>query len=377
MNCLYLDHTAAGVDVRRRFTLTASAREELCRRFQPLGGLVPVATCGRTELYFLCPRGAAEGVFSAYLAERGEGGGASLFSFCEGAEAAVRLFRLAAGLLSMLKGEDEVLGQVRACYEQSRALGCAGGMDAVFQAALACGKRVRAETKISSLACSVATLAATAVFRFRRGGNVLIVGATGKMGGAVLKNIAAKGGWNIAATSRSHAFGAQAEGFTAAKYSERYALLDGADVIVSATSSPHTVFEAGAVAAALKTEKPRLFIDLSVPPDVDAGVAAVRGCRVLGLDGFRAAAEENNGRKRSAILAAEQIAAECAERYFADRDARDFAPALAALPPAERRSLYALRKSDPAAFSARLRALFGAGERSRAEFRKSKEISET
>ena len=366
MNCFYLDSAAAGVDERKRFAFTAREREELCRRFLPLGGLVPVVTCGRTELYFSCPRGDAGRAFSAFLNEkRGEGcGAAASFAFCGGKAAAVRLFRLAAGLLSMLVGEDEILGQVRGCYELSRALGASGGMDAAFQAALSCGKRVRAETKISSLACSVSTLAANAVFRFREGGNALIVGATGKMGGAVLKNIASKGGWKIVATSRSHAFEASAAGVTAADYAERYAFLDEADVIVSATASPHTVFAAEKVAAALQTQKPRLFIDLAVPPDVEAGVAALPRCTLLGIDGFRAAAEENNAKKRAAIAAAEKIAAECAGRFFADEAARRYASALAALPAAERKSLYVLRKSDPAAFCARAEALFAGGNNS-------------
>lgn len=369
MNCLYLDG-AAGVDERKNYAFTARGREALCRLFLPLGGLVPVVTCGRTELYFTCPRAEAERAFSAFLKERAacarednaQGSGAAGFSFCGGREAVLRLFRLAAGLLSMLRGEDEILGQVRDCYEFSRALGASAGMDAAFQAALACGKRVRAETKISSLACSIATLAANAAFRFCAGGNALIVGATGKMGGAVLKNIASKGGWKIVATSRSHAFAASAAGVTAADYAERYAFLEEADVIVSATASPHTVFAADKAAAALRTQKPRLFIDLSVPPDIEAGVAGIPGCTLLGLDGFRAAAEENNEKKRSAIAAAEKIAEDCAEQFFADEAARRCAPALAALPERERKSLYVLRKSDAAAFCARAEALLAGKE---------------
>lgn len=363
MNCLYLDSAAAGVEERKRYAFTARGREALCRRFLPLGGLVPVVTCGRTELYFTCPRAEAERAFSAFMENNAGGSGrAADFSFCGGKEAVLRLFRLAAGLLSMLRGEGEILGQVRDCYEFSRALGAARGMDAAFQAALSCGKRVRAETKISSLACSIATLAANAAFRFCAGGNALIVGATGKMGGAVLKNIASKGGWKIVATSRSHAFTASAEGVTAADYAERYAFLEDADVIISATASPHTVFAAERVAAALRTQKPRLFIDLSVPPDVEAGVADIPGCALLGIDGFRAAAEENNAKKRSAIAAAEKIAVGCAEQFFADEAARRCAPALAALPETERKSLYVLRKSDPAAFCARAEALLADGK---------------
>ena len=238
-------------------------------RFAAIGGCVPLVTCNRTEIYFLCSREEAERILEKFA------GKPLNFSFYGEEDAERHLFRLAAGLESMLIGEDEILGQIRKAYEEARNGGYAAGADALFQAAIACGKKVRSETSVSAYACSVATLAANEAFRFAKslqkenaGADTekpvaLLVGATGGIGANVLKNLLSKNIFRIVATSRKHGGIATAEGVESADYSARYSLLDGADVVISATSSPHTVFGAAKVRKSLSTKKPRLFIDLS------------------------------------------------------------------------------------------------------------------
>ena len=246
----------------------------------------------------------------------------------------------------MLVGEDEVLGQLRDSYEFARLRGATAGLDAAFQAALSCGKRVRAETGISSFACSVATLAANAVFAFGAK-QVLMVGATGKIGGAVLKNLLSAGVL-VTATARSHDFSAQAEGVLSVPYAERYACLRQADCVVCCTSSPHLVLGLDGLKAAFADGKPHLLIDLAVPPDIDPRAANLAGVRLIDIDGFRAAAAENNQKKREAAVRAAALAEECLLDYRAGEACRRLADRLAAHP--DREALYRLRKCDPAAF---------------------------
>lgn len=263
----------------------------------------------------------------------------------------------------MLVGEDEILGQVRDGYEAARKNGMTEKWDAVFQAAIACGKKVRSKTGISSQACSLATLAANAVFAFKSGHKkVLLIGATGKIGGSVLKNLAAGKNVELFATLRTHAFEAEAEGVRLISYEERYGILDEADCIVSATASPHTILQAEGVRENLHVLKPRLFVDLAVPPDIDPGVSKIGGCTLLGIDGFRAKADENNRKKQKAVQEAGAIVEDCIAEFLADDAARRYAERLAGLGGAERRALYALRKSDPKKFVRELeqRGDFGA-----------------
>lgn len=337
MQCFYLDHERAGIAVREKYAFSAGVRAALCAALAA-GGCVPLVTCNRTELYFGGCAEQARRALSAFCDP-------APFTLCgEGAER--RLFLLAAGLLSMLVGEDEVLGQLRDSYEFARLRGATAGLDAAFQAALSCGKRVRAETGISSFACSVATLAANAVFSFGAK-QVLMVGATGKIGGAVLKNLLSAGVL-VTATARSHDFSAQAEGVLSVPYAERYARLRQADCVVCCTASPHLVLGLDGLKAAFADGKPRLLIDLAVPPDIDPRAAELPGVRLIDIDGFRAAAAENNQKKREAAVRAAALAEEWLLDYRAGEACRRLADRLAAHP--DREALYRLRKCDPAAF---------------------------
>lgn len=346
MQCFYLDHERAGIAVREKYAFPAGVRAALCAALSA-GGCVPLVTCNRTELYFGGSAEQARRALSAFCDP-------APFTLCGGEGAERRLFLLAAGLLSMLVGEDEVLGQLRDSYEFARLRGATAGLDAAFQAALSCGKRVRAETGISSFACSVATLAANAVFSFGAK-QVLMVGATGKIGGAVLKNLLSAGVL-VTATARSHDFTAQAEGVLSVPYAERYACLGQADCVVCCTASPHLVLGLEGLKAAFADGKPRLLIDLAVPPDIDPRAAGLPGVRLIDIDGFRAAAAENNQKKREAAVRAAALAEECLLDYRAGEACRRLADRLAAHP--DREALYRLRKCDPAAFLRAAEAYF-------------------
>lgn len=353
MNCLSLDHHRADASLREKFAFSQRVRAELCARMKEVGGCVPIVTCNRTEVYFSCEQPVAEEFLYHYSGVR-----TTKFAFYAGDFCLNHLFELTAGLCSMVVGEDEILGQVKGGYEFARSLSATQGLDAPFQAALACGKRVRAETGISSLACSVATLAANEVFSFREGKKrVLVVGASGKIGGSVLKNLAASEEVSLVATARTHEFSAQATGAKSVPYEERYLYLDEADCIVCATSSPHVVFSAERVRTALRTRKERLFIDLALPQDIDPAVGSLPDCRLKNIDSFRAAAQENNRKKILAAAQAEQIVRECVAEYFADEAARTYADLLGGLPQARRKALYALRKEQPARFAEAVREL--------------------
>lgn len=336
--CVGLTFEDAPVRVREAFAFPPQLRRELYARLAPCGGVLLV-TCNRTELYAACPE-----IQARELLEQSAGVQADLHG-CTGKDAKRRLFSLAAGLRSMLVGEDEILHQLKAAYEEARLSGATKGLDPLFQAALACGRKVRAETGISAYACSVATLAANAAARFVGGhGAALLVGGTGMVGTSVLRNLLSAG-LRVCATERTHAFGAAAEGVQTLPYTERYAALGGADVIISCTASPHLVFAADKVASALGEQRPRLFIDLAVPPDIDAGVGKIEGCILQNIDDFRAAAEQNNRKKRAAAEQAEALTERCLLEYEAARAAR-----LRAVRLRKDKVLCGLRKSDPAAF---------------------------
>jgi hypothetical protein len=181
-----LSHHVAPVELRERVTLDLPGAALLAHE---LGDAVCLSTCNRTELYVA---GEDEAPAIAAL-ERlaGESLDGTLYRLHEEA-AALHLFRVAAGLDSLVPGEGEILGQVRAAYE---AASPGPLLDRVFRQALGVGKRVRTETAIGESPASVSSAAAALaaqVFGELAGRRVLLVGA-GRIGELAASNLSSRG----------------------------------------------------------------------------------------------------------------------------------------------------------------------------------------
>jgi glutamyl-tRNA reductase len=238
----------------------------------------------------------------------------------EDESAALHLFRVAAGLDSMVPGEGEILGQVRTAYE----LGTTGTLlDRVFRQALHAGKKVRSETAIAESPASVSAAAgalAEQLFGDLTGRRVLVLGG-GKAGTLSGRSLASRGAEIETITSRSvPAERVEAELITA-------------DVVVSSTSSPGYVVTRGQVERALRGRKgrPLFLIDIAVPRDIEPAVGALDGCFLYDIDDLESVvAESLAGRRREAPLAEAIVDAE-AERFRAWQASLDVVPAIASL----------------------------------------------
>lgn len=136
-------------------------------------------------------------------------------------------------------------------------------------------KKIKTETAISKTSVSVATLASNEAAKFKDGElNVLVIGATGKVGSTVVKNLLSHKGISVTVTSRKHKAETVFEntGANVIDYDERYKAFDFADCVISATSGPHYTVTYYDLKKNIKTEKSRLFIDLAVPPDIDENI---------------------------------------------------------------------------------------------------------
>ncbi|HJA31813.1 MAG TPA: glutamyl-tRNA reductase [Candidatus Eisenbergiella pullicola] len=325
MECISISHKTAGADLRQRFAFAEQEAEAFVRELtdrREIGQAVLLSTCNRTELYVQGETGSF-GILEELLARKSEIDAERIRETArryEGKSAVRHLFSVTCGMDSMVVGEDEILGQVRNAYQRSANCAAAGyEIHAVFQAALACAKRIKTETMISKTSVSVATLAAAEVFHFRPGEKtVLLIGSSGQIGGTILKNLLSRKEIRVLATTRTHR-GLYQDGSGRVKnvdYQERYAWLDEADAVISATASPHYTITAGRAKEVMKTEKERLFLDVSVPPDIDAKIGRMKGCRLLAIDDFSRLAAHNNEEKRQAVADAAQILEEEVEELF-------------------------------------------------------------
>jgi glutamyl-tRNA reductase len=320
-----LSHHVAPVELRERVTLNVEAAGALAVL---LGDAVCLSTCNRTELYLA--NGDEERGAAALEALAGEPLDGVLYRLHEDA-AALHLFRVAAGLDSLVPGEGEILGQVRAAYEA----GSTGPLlDRVFRQALGVGKRVRTETAIGESPASVSSAAAALaaqVFGDLEGRRVLLVGA-GRIGELAASNLASRGATIAYVANRTvdtarelaHRFGG-----SAIALGDLGAHLGDVDVVVSSTSASAPVLVADDVPA--RRHNPLFFIDIAVPRDLDPAIHQLDGCFLYDIDDLEAVVAETLAGRRAEAARAEELVTEEAERFRSWRASLDVVPAIASL----------------------------------------------
>lgn len=274
---------------------------------------VMVSTCNRSEFY-LAARSDISGMFLDYLKTLADGFDFSPYTeIYKNDDTAKHLAETATGLLSMIVGEDQILGQVRDAHALAVENGASGVyLNTLFRLAVTGAKRVKTDTLLSKTPVSAATIAIK-LCENELGSldkkNALVIGASGKMGSIAFKDLRSLGKLNLFVTSRTHNV-TETSDFDGARvidYADRYAYLDDMDIVISATASPHYTLTAKETAAALKTEKKRIFIDLAVPKDIEEGSGGI----YKNIDDLRALSEENNRKK----LAEAKKAGAILERY--------------------------------------------------------------
>lgn len=273
---------------------------------------VYLSTCNRTELY--CGKR-----FDVALKKLSECTGIDedellqIARVYEGSRAYEHLFRVCAGLESMVVGEDEILHQIKLAYENADEEGMVGTeFHAAFQKAFNTAKSIKTNTLLSKSSVSVATLVAKAAHEVKEGKkSVLLIGAGGEIGTKILKDLVSYEEFEIYSTvHRRHlpeVFGHVID------YKERYEYLDRVDVVISATSSPHFTLTKKEAKEHFSTEKNRLFIDLAVPRDLDYRLGELEQVRLLTIDDFETMAKENQSMKESEITGAEAMVDEGVE----------------------------------------------------------------
>jgi glutamyl-tRNA reductase len=343
---LGLSHRTAPVAQREKAALDADGVRALLRRLMrdPLvDEAAAVSTCNRTEVYVVSEdadhaRSAAERSLVACSRIAATELACAHYSLYDDA-AAGHLFRLTAGLDSMVLGESEVQGQVRT------AAAVAGGEDALgpllegmFRHALTAGGRVRRETGIADGPMSVSSVAVDTARRAlpdlasRR---VLLVGA-GRMAESTGRALQRHGARELVVANRTLSAARALAVCLGGRAVELGALaeeLRNADIVVCSTDAPHPIVRSGDVAAALaaRPEQPLVLLDLAVPRDVEPEVASLSGAVLYDIDDLdRSITRSREGRRRE-LARAEQIVADEVSRFRAWRNGLAVAPTVQAL----------------------------------------------
>ena len=341
-----ISHKTAPVEVREQAVVPEPVLGACIQRLVDrdlIESGVLLSTCNRTELYALATGGdRGERLVEAFGQWPHE---LDYETWCRYAyrlsddEALRHLFRVAAGLESMVVGEAQILGQVKDALARAREAGAVDArLQVIVQGAIRAGKRVRAETSIGRRPVSAAHAAVASAREMLgdlAGRNVLLVGA-GTISQVALRLMRNQRIGQVYLTSRTRQradrvatrLGAEAIAFEAIE-----GRIESVDIVISASSAPSYLFDRGLVERlqARRGGRPLLVIDLAVPRDVDPAVSDVAGVRLLNIDDLRTIAATNLADRTNAIEPAERVIEEELARTRRALQAREAAPAIAHL----------------------------------------------
>jgi glutamyl-tRNA reductase len=343
---LGVSHRTAPVDVRERLDFSSrdvgAAVEALATR-RAAAETVVLSTCNRSEIYVGCsePDRAREEIvtfLSEYHQLPRDTFLPHLFA-SDGAAAARHLFRVAAGLDSLVVGEPQILGQVKEAFQTAAERHCAGPLlTKTFHWAFGVGKRVRAETALGEGAVSVSFAAvalARKIFGRLQGRRVLVVGA-GEISALTAQHLRSHGVAEIVITSRTaahaEALAAEVAG-RAHPWQDMMQALARADIVITATGSQRPIISRTDVEDATRRRRtdPLFVIDLAVPRDVDPAVSEIEQVFLYNVDDLQGIVQENLSRRGAEIARAEAIVADELGRFMAWHRSRAAIPTVVAL----------------------------------------------
>ncbi len=314
-------HRTASLGTRERLSLKADAEQALAQELAQLSGLkefVVLNTCNRVEIYGVATEPAtSRRVMAAFCARQGF----ALEEFeklsleLSGLEGVRHLLEVAAGLDSQMLGENEIFGQVKKAYAMAQARDSSGPvLNRIFQKTFQAAKQVRSQTAITVGLVSVANVAvdlAGKVFGDLASARVLMLGA-GEIGLKSGRAFRSRGPKSLGVASRrlEHAQEVATElEAMALPFEHAMTQLAEFDVVVCSTSAPDTIVSPARVQAAMQARqgRPLFFIDVALPRDVDAGVAAIENVFLFNLDDLARIATENRTAREAEIVKCTEI----------------------------------------------------------------------
>ncbi len=303
---LGLNHNTAPIAVRERFALTPDEVRQALGQINALADLdeaVLLSTCNRTELYAVFDDDAdgLPALERVYQSIAGEMPGKEHFYYYKGDRVIYHLFRVAAGMNSLVVGEGQILSQVKVSYLTAVREGTTGPvLNVLFQRALAIGKKIRTETHIADNPVSVSYAAvkkAHEVLGQLTHRSVLILGA-GTMAELMAKHLAGHGVENIIIANRNIDKAkelAQLFHGRAVSLDERFRWAGRVDVILTSTGATEYLMTLSqATEIMMKRQgKPLVMIDIAVPRDIDPEVGNIDGVTLYNIDDLTQVVEDN------------------------------------------------------------------------------------
>lgn len=339
-----ISHKSAPVHVREIFAFDGEEKSvffDKVRADLEAEGMIIVSTCNRTEIYF-STRLADENDLLARVSTALVGfihsGQDALpcFYFHTGEKAVDQLFRVASGLDSLVLGEEQILVQIKDAFRNAQSAGMSDCITSrLFIKAIEAGKRVRTETHIGKGAASVGHAAVELSQQFLpegREASVLVVGA-GQTGELIAQSLFKKGRTNLTIANRTRERASE----VAEKYNGRAIGLEELeveiatfDLVFTATASKEHLISLDMASRAmnLRPGNNQVYIDLSVPTNVDERIRDITGIRLFGVDDLKAVVHQNVERRKTAVDHSLEIIGEVRNEFMEWLDYQNLTPTI-------------------------------------------------
>jgi glutamyl-tRNA reductase len=335
-----ISYKSAPVEIREQFTfLKEDIREfsDLLMKDENFKSLVILSTCNRTEIYFYTQNTKDSEGFVNILDTLSKYKGYSnhlkdYFYFKSGNKAVEHLFKVVSGIDSLIIGEDQIIGQVKSLFAQAQELGITDGIiERLFNKAFEAGKKVRSETEINRGSGSVSSAAVDLCNKYYPDlskASVLVIGA-GQTGQLVLTSLSKKNLGKLFIANRTLSKAQE----LAERYSGKALSLDKiagtlpeSDIVIVATDAKKYLVSSEMLNSAALKNKKQLFIDLSVPRNIDEQIARLESKKLFAVDDLSEIVNETTRRRKNEIAKAEIIINKITEEYMEWLVMRGLAP---------------------------------------------------
>ncbi len=341
-----LNHRTAPVEVREKLAFSEAALALALDRLRVQPGFIEgmiLSTCNRVEIAVTADESVdPQGCMEQFLSECRDVPRAWIAPYLyhhTDNDAIRHLFRVASSLDSMIVGEPQILGQLKAAYAVAKEHGSVNGfLDMVVSRAFNVAKRVRSETEIGQNAVSVSFAAvelAREIFGSLNGRKVLLIGA-GKMSELSARHLRRSGAGEILVTNRTRSRAEEMaevfqgriidyEGFTNS--------LAEVDIVIASSGAPHYILSKDQMKRVIGTRRnrPMFLIDIAVPRNIDPAVNELDNVFLYDIDDMQKVVERNIEGRRKIAEQAEEIIAEEVERMVLRLKAREITPTIVTL----------------------------------------------
>lgn len=321
-----VNHNTAGAEEREKVSMTTSQRIDLMNDLLDDGimEVIALSTCNRTELYAAVPRADKKKYLdmltNTFVSLSGDESYNECIQRSSGSRAVKHIYRVAAGLDSVVIGEDQILGQLREAHELALDIGASGKfLNRTIREAIAKAKQIKTDIKISEEPISVCSIGIKYIEKqlgSLEGKTALVVG-TGKMGRQALSYLHGMKLKKLMMTNRTHHKGVEVaqkfENVEVVSYDDRYEIIKNVDILISATGSPHVIFKDEQLD---ELNRHLTILDMAIPRDVDSKIGKWENVTLNVVDDLKAISDENTEKRKALGVIASQMVDQAVDEHM-------------------------------------------------------------